>query len=68
MAWNDRLHEAAYNSPSGVRILFDYENVRKSFDKKTTAFNFPDADGTFIQDLGHSGIKGGISGKLLTKC
>lgn len=55
MSWNDRLREAAYNSPNGTRIVFDYENVRKSFDKKTTAFNFPDADGTFIQDMGHSG-------------
>lgn len=55
MSWNDRILEAAYTSPNGVRLVFDYENLRKSFDKKTTAFNFPDADGTFIQDMGHSG-------------
>jgi len=55
MSWADRIREAAYNSPNGTRIVFDYENVRKSFDKKTTAFNFPDADGTFIQDMGHTG-------------
>jgi prophage DNA circulation protein len=55
MAWNDRLIEAAYESPGGTRIVFDYENVSKSFDKKTTAFNFPDANGTYIQDMGHSG-------------
>lgn len=55
MTWLDRLQQAAYTSPSGVRITFDYENVSKSFDKKTTAFNFPDANGTYIQDLGHSG-------------
>lgn len=55
MSWQDRLREAAYNSPSGKRFIFDYENVRNTVDKKTTAFNFPDADGTFIQDLGHSG-------------
>jgi prophage DNA circulation protein len=29
--------------------------VSKSIDKKTAAFEFPDADGTYIQDLGHSG-------------
>jgi len=55
MAWNDRIKEAAYTSPSGVRTLFDYEDVSREFDKKTTAFNFPDADGTYVQDLGKSG-------------
>lgn len=55
MAWQDRLKEAAYTSPSGNRITFDYENVSKNFDKKIAAFNFPDADGSYIQDLGHSG-------------
>jgi prophage DNA circulation protein len=55
MAWNDRIREAAYTSPSGTRIRFDYENVNKSVDKKTTAFEFPDADGTYVQDLGHTG-------------
>lgn len=55
MAWNDRIKEAAYTSPSGTRLTFNYENVRKSVDKKTTGFEFPDADGTFVQDLGHSG-------------
>lgn len=55
MAWNDRLREAAYTSPSGVRQVFAYENVSKSVTKKTSAFEFPDADGTFVQDLGHAG-------------
>lgn len=55
MAWNDRLREAAYTSPSGTRITFDYEDVRTEVDKKTTGFQFPDADGTFVQDTGHSG-------------
>jgi len=55
MPWQDRVREAAYNSPSGTRIVFDYENVRKSFDKKTTGFDFPDADGTYVQDLGNTG-------------
>ncbi|MCH9712748.1 MAG: DNA circularization N-terminal domain-containing protein [Proteobacteria bacterium] len=55
MSWVDRIIEAAYTSPSGVRTIFNYENVSKSVDKKTTAFDFPDADGTYIQDLGHTG-------------
>lgn len=55
MTWVDRLREAAYNSPSGTRVLFDFEDVSRSFDKKTSAYEFPDADGTYIQDLGVSG-------------
>lgn len=55
MAWVDNLVEAAYNSPSGERIVFDYEDLSVSVDKKTSAHNFPDADGTYIQDLGHTG-------------
>ena len=55
MPWQDRLQELAYTSPSGVRITGDYENVSKSVEKKTTGFEFPDADGTFVQDLGHTG-------------
>jgi hypothetical protein len=55
LTWEDRLKTAAYTSPNGQRVSFDYEDVSKSFDKKTAAFNFPDADGTYIQDLGHSG-------------
>lgn len=57
MAWNDRIREAAYTSPSGERLTFGYENVSKKVDKKTTGFEFPDADGTFVQDLGHTGRK-----------
>lgn len=55
MSWQDRLREAAYTSPSGVRVVFDYENVRREIDKKTAAFEFSDAEGTYIQDLGRSG-------------
>ena len=55
MAWNDRIIEAAYTSPSGVRQTFDYENVSRTTEKRTAAFDFPDADGTFVQDLGRSG-------------
>lgn len=53
--WADRLKEAAYTSPSGTRLSFDYEDVRRTVEKKTTAFNFPDANGTYVQDLGHAG-------------
>lgn len=55
MAWQDRIKEAAYTSPSGVRLTGDFEDVRREIDKKTTGFNFPDADGTYVQDLGRTG-------------
>lgn len=56
MAWTDRIQEAAYTSPkSGTRITFDFEDVSVSFDKKTSAYEFPDAEGTYIQDLGPTG-------------
>lgn len=57
MAWNDRIREAAYTSPSGARTAFNYEDVSRSVDKKTTGYEFPDADGTYVQDLGRSGRK-----------
>ena len=57
MSWMDRLKEAAYVSPSGVRVVFMYTDVSRSFDKKTSAFDFPDAEGTFVQDSGRTGRK-----------
>lgn len=55
MSWQDRLIEAAYTSPSGARITFLYENVAVVVDALGSAFNFPDAVGTFVQRTGHSG-------------
>ena len=55
MSWNDRIRQAAYTSPSGVRLTFTYEDVRKVSLKKTAGFEFPDVEGTFVQDLGRSG-------------
>ena len=55
MAWNDRIREAAYTSPSGIRQPFTYEDVGQSWEKRTTGFDFPDADGTLVQDNGRSG-------------
>jgi len=55
MPWQQRLREAAYTSPNGTRLTFDFEDVRREVDKKTTGFTFPDADGTFVQQNGRSG-------------
>ena len=55
MSWEDRIKPAAYTSPSGKRYKFDYEDVSKSWDKKTSSYNFADANGTYVQDLGRTG-------------
>jgi hypothetical protein len=52
MAWQDRLREAAYNAPSGQRLVFLYEDVGREVDKKTAAFDFPGVNGTYVQDNG----------------
>lgn len=55
MGWIDNLRQAAYNSPTGQRVEFNYEDVSYSVNKKTSAYDPPDADGTLVQDLGHTG-------------
>ena len=55
LGWENRLKEAAYTSPSGDRMRFDYEDLSCRIIKKTTGFNFPDADGTYVQDHGLAG-------------
>lgn len=57
MSYEDRLKEGAYTAPSGERAVFLYEDVSRSFDKKTNGFNFPDASGTYVQDSGVTGFK-----------
>ena len=54
MSWIDRLQEAAFTSFSGIRIPFIYEDVSFELDKKGTAFEFVDANGTFIQQNGNT--------------
>lgn len=53
MAWQDRLREAAYTSPSRKRLTFAYEDVGRQTDKRTTAFEYPNVDGAYVQDNGH---------------
>lgn len=55
MPWQDRLREAAYRSPNGTRTVFTFQDVSRVAEKKTSAFDFPDADGTLVQDLGRKG-------------
>jgi len=47
--WADRLREGAYTSPSGVRIKFDFVEVRRSATKRGTVFEFPGVEGGYVQ-------------------
>lgn len=55
MAWQTRLREPAYTSPSGVRLNFIYDKVSEEFDQKGGPFDFAGADGTFVQFRGVTG-------------
>ena len=55
MSWEDRITEMVYTSPSGLVFTGIFEDVSKEIVKKTTAFNFLDVDGTYVQDLGKQG-------------
>ena len=51
MVWTDDIKQAAYISPSGTRIEFDFEDVARSTKKKAAVFEYPQKAGAFIQDL-----------------
>lgn len=55
MTWEQRLKQVTYTSPSGAVFEWAWEVVSRSVDKKGGEFTFPDAVGTFIQDLGPTG-------------
>jgi hypothetical protein len=48
MSWLNRLKTAAFTSPSGVRTVFDYEDVELGFEKNASTYRFPGVDGAFI--------------------
>lgn len=55
MSWQERLREAAYTSPLGARIVFDYEDVSREIPLRNAEFTFPGVDGSYIQPNGHDG-------------
>lgn len=58
MAWTDEITEAAYTSPSGKRIVFNFSPaVNRKTPLKTAEHTFPDVDGAEIQPLGLGGKK-----------
>ncbi len=56
-SWKDRLKEAAYTSPKGTRIKFDYEDVSRTFDIRGTAFDFPGVNNSYVQQNGYGSRK-----------
>ena len=56
-SWEGRLKQARYQSPSGIVVAFDYEDVEATFPKKTSAFESAAGDGTYIQDNGLSSAR-----------
>lgn len=52
MSWQDRLREAAYTSPSGVRIPFMFEDVERAATARGTMFEFPGVKGGYGQRTG----------------
>lgn len=58
MAWNNEILEAAYTSPSGKRMTFNYDaGLERKTALKTAENVFPDVDGAEIQSLGLGGKK-----------
>lgn len=56
MGWEERLKDAVYVTPSGARLPFFYEDVRRMGDRHGSPHNFPDVKGTYVDpDGGHSG-------------
>jgi len=53
-SWEGRLKQAKYQSPSGIVVAFDFEDLEGTFPKKTSAFESAAGDGTYIQDNGLS--------------
>lgn len=48
MSWFDRLKTAAFTSESGVRTVFEYQDVEKNFEKNSSIYRYPGVDGAFI--------------------
>ena len=58
MAWIDEISAAAYTSPGGKRMEFNYDaSVERTTALKTAESTFPDVDGAQVQSLGLGGRK-----------
>jgi prophage DNA circulation protein len=54
LTWEARLREAAYTSPLGGRIAFQYTDVSRSTPLRNAAFDFGGINGSYVQPNGYS--------------
>lgn len=57
MTWQDRIHLATYTPQSGESFTFDFEDVSRVTEKRTTAFNFIGLNESYVQDNGYGSRK-----------
>ncbi len=56
-AWRTRIKEAAYTSPDGKRIRFDFTDVSREFELRGTPFEFPQVNDAYVQKKGFGARK-----------
>ena len=52
MSWKERIKEGAITTPDGIRYVFEWQDLERSFEKKTSDYQFADTEGTYVQDFG----------------
>lgn len=51
-SWKDRLSDAVIETPDKKRHEFQYGDLEKEINKKTSKYRFGGVDGTYVQDFG----------------
>ncbi len=57
MSWQDRIQQGSYRSPDNVLYDFDFEEVSRVIEKRTTAFSFIGVNESYVQDNGYGSRK-----------
>ena len=50
------IFEGSYTSPGGDYVTFKFEDLETSFKRNGTAFTFPNANDTYVQDVSTTGL------------
>lgn len=51
--WKSKIVDGVWSSPGGTRITFQFEDVSRTIDLRSTHFEFPGKDGVYVQRHGH---------------
>ena len=51
--WKSRVTDGVWRSPGGTRITFQFEDVSRKIELRSTKFHFPGRDGVYVQRHGH---------------